>query len=168
MSNFVAGWYLIYTKPKHERKVAAGLAGLGLNFFMPLTRNLRTWHDRKKYLEMPLFPSYVFVYLKNGLEYKSSVDMDGVLYFVRSGKEVVRVPDKIIADLQTVISGGGEMEVTYEHYQTGRQLYISQGPLSGLSCEVVEYRGKKGIIVRVNLLQRNVILALPPEYLLTA
>ncbi len=166
MSNYSSGWYVVYTKPKHEKKVAARLAGAGIDHFLPMARKLRTWHDRKKYVDVPLFPSYVFVFLSGKMDYYTGMDTDGVWYFVRYGTEIARVPDKVISDLQMLSSGNNELEVTSEGIQPGRQLAITQGSLCGLSCEVVEFKGKKGFLVRVQLLQRNVLVSLPSEYLI--
>jgi len=69
MNTFNAGWYVIYTRPRHERKVAAELSIENIEFYLPITRVLRTWHDRKKYIDLPLFQSYIFVHLKNQEEY---------------------------------------------------------------------------------------------------
>lgn len=166
MENFKAGWYVVYTKPKHEKKVAERLEEYGINYFLPLMRTLRTWHDRKKYIFLPLFPSYIFVYLNNKSDYFGGLNIESVWYYVKSGKEAARVPDKIISDLQMLIAGAYDIEVTFDHFQPGCQLAISKGPLSGLSCELVEHKGQKGFLVRVNLLQRSILVSLPSECLM--
>jgi len=38
--------------------------------------------------------------------------------------------------------------------------------LTGLSCEVIEKSGKHRLLVRVDLLQRNILVKLPEEYLM--
>jgi hypothetical protein len=58
------------------------------------------------------------------------------------------------------------MEVTHEHFNPGQWLTIAKGALCGLCCEVVEYKGRKEFLVRVNLLQRNILIALSAEYLM--
>jgi transcriptional antiterminator RfaH len=59
MKNLFAGWYLLYTKPRHEKKVSAALTEASVNSYLPTAKKLRTWCDRKKYIDEPLFPSYV-------------------------------------------------------------------------------------------------------------
>ena len=71
MSQFKVGWYLIYTKPHHEKKVYTRLLERNINAFLPLTKRLRSWNDRKKYIDEPLFPSYVFIYLNDMLRMQS-------------------------------------------------------------------------------------------------
>lgn len=166
MNSFTEGWYVIYTRPRHERKVEEKLTASEIACFLPLVKKLRDWHDRRKYIEVPLFPSYVFVYLKTKVQYFSVLDTGGVWYFVRSGREVARVSEKIISDLQVIIGGESEVEVTHETFRPGHRLTISKGPLCGLSCEVVEYKGRKELLVRVNLLKRNILVAISSEYLM--
>lgn len=59
--NSLAQWYVVYTRPRWEKKVADILTRKGLEVYCPLNKVLRQWHDRKKMVIMPLFTSYVFV-----------------------------------------------------------------------------------------------------------
>jgi hypothetical protein len=59
MQAFKKGWYVAYTKPRHERTAVYSLQKAGIGSFLPLTKKLRIWSDRKKYVEEPLFPSYL-------------------------------------------------------------------------------------------------------------
>ncbi|MCA1919895.1 MAG: antitermination protein NusG, partial [Flavobacterium piscis] len=56
-------WYVIYTKPKWEKRVADQLTQLGVNCYCPLIKTTKQYSDRKKTLEVPLFSNYVFVQL---------------------------------------------------------------------------------------------------------
>ncbi len=55
-------WYVIYTKPQSEKKVATLLTKKKIENFIPLVsaEALRSW--RHKLVYRPLFKSYVFVY----------------------------------------------------------------------------------------------------------
>jgi transcription antitermination factor NusG len=167
MRKFVVGWYVLYTRPRHEKKTATQLTKTGIDFFLPVTKTLHTWHDRKKYIDTPLFPSYIFVHLKSSVEYFQGLHLDGVLHYIRSGKEIARVSDKIIDDIRMALQFGRNIEVSIEDFKPGQQLTIRQGLLTGHSCEIVEFKGKKNILVRVNLLQRNILVSLPSEHLTT-
>ena len=165
MKNFHAGWYLIYTKPRHEKKVQADLTEININCFLPLTKKLRTWHDRKKYIDEPLFPSYVFVYLNDMDNYYKSIDTEGALYYVRYGKEIARVQESVVNNIRLITEQTNDLEISDARFLPGRKLVICQGALTGLSCEVVEVGSKQMMLVRVDLLQRNILLTLPAEHL---
>jgi transcriptional antiterminator RfaH len=166
MNTFNTGWYLIYTKPRHEKKVHTRLTELKINSYLPLTKKLRTWHDRKKYVDEPLFPSYIFIYLNDMQTYYEGMDTEGSLYYVRYGKEIARVQDSVVNNIKLVSGQAKDPEVSDALFQPGRQLVISKGALTGLSCEVVEYNSKQKLLVRVDLLQRNILLTLPEEHLM--
>ncbi len=166
MRMIAAGWYLIYTKPRHEKKVFTDLKQKNINSFLPTTKKLRVWSERKKYIDEPLFPSYVFVYLDNLQHYYTGKDAEGALYYVRKGKEIARVNDSIVNNIRLTTCESTEIEVLDMPFQPGRQLVISKGALTGLSCEVVQYKGKDKLLVRVDLLQRNILVTLSSEYLM--
>src|SRR5665647_1355815 len=56
-------WYILYTKAKCEKKVAASLTKRKIENFSPVNRKEITEFRRKKTLVEPLFSSYVFVYI---------------------------------------------------------------------------------------------------------
>jgi transcriptional antiterminator RfaH len=168
MKNFANGWYLLYTRPRHERKLADHLSFLKLDYFLPTVKTLRTWHDRKKLIEMPLFPSYVFVNLKDMQGYYDALHADGALYYVKYGKEVARVNESVISNIQLVVAGGQDIEVSTDYFRAGQKLVISEGALTGLNCEMIEYKGTMKILVRVNLVHRSILVTVPSESLISA
>jgi transcriptional antiterminator RfaH len=166
MYDFRSGWYLLYTKPRHEKKVLTRLAETKIKSFCPTKKTLRTWHDRRKYVDEPLFPSYVFIYLDEIRDYYQGMDVDGVLYYVKTGKEVARVQDSVINNIRLIADHSSEVEVTGAKFHAGQKMVIGKGALTGLSCEVVQYNNKEVLLVRVELLQRNVVVSLPTEHLI--
>jgi transcriptional antiterminator RfaH len=56
-----ARWYVLYTAARHEKVVADQFRHRGIACYLPLYRSVRRWKDRRKELELVLFPGYVFV-----------------------------------------------------------------------------------------------------------
>ena len=168
MNIFRNGWYLIYTRPQHERKVQSQLDTLNIKSFLPLTRKLRILHDRKKYVEQPLFPSYVFVYLEDIRNYYAGMESDGTLYYVRTGREVTRVQENVVENLKLVSNREFDLEVSDRRFQPGQAVVITQPPLTGLNCEIVQYNNKQKLMVKVELLNRSVLMTVPESYLMTS
>ena len=166
MSTFCSGWYLIYTRPRHEKKVHARLEELQINSFLPTRKTLRRWHDRRKFVDEPLFPSYVFVYLNDMSNYYEGIDAEGAMYYVRSGKEIAQINESIIDNIRLAVSQDQDIEVSECRFQPGRRLVINKGALTGLSCEMVEFKGNHKLLVRVDLLQRNLLITLAENELL--
>src|ERR1700751_5933305 len=74
-------WYAAYTHARHEKRVDAQMRERGIESFLPLYRSVRRWKDRRKQLELPLFPGYVFVHmaLRDRLQV---LQLPGVVHFV--------------------------------------------------------------------------------------
>ena len=54
-------WYVVYTKPKCEKKVEEQLLSMGINAFCPTRPEIKLWSDRKKRVHVPVLPSMVLV-----------------------------------------------------------------------------------------------------------
>ena len=160
MSSFKPGWHLIYTMPRQEKKLSVQIAQKKVIHYLPLTKVLRKWNDRNKIIEEPLFPSYVFVYLQNMHDYYNVLDADGALFYVKFGKQVATVSETIINNLKVVIDSGNNIEVSTDYFQRGQEVMIEEGPFTGLTCEVIEHESEQKILVRVQLLNRNVLASL--------
>jgi transcription antitermination factor NusG len=167
MENSMKGWYVIYTRPKSERKVKLHLEKAAITTFLPTMKTIRQWHDRKKAVDALLFPSYIFVYLQNTQQYFDSLNADGFLYYVKTEKKMARVSDEIIYNIRLLVNGNTEIEVTDRYFRPGQKLVIGEGPLTSLSCEMVQYNGNNRILVRLNLLNRNIMVTCSSEALIS-
>ena len=54
-------WYVLYTKPRSEKKVEEQLLSLGINAYYPIHSEFKLWSDRKKKIYKPVLPSVVLV-----------------------------------------------------------------------------------------------------------
>lgn len=167
MVNFFNNWYLIYTKPRLENKVNERLSEINIELFLPQRASLRLHSSKRRSSSItPLFPSYIFVYLKGVEEYFDSQKIDGFLYYVRMGKEIVKVNKSVVENLKILVGNKEYIELTERQFIPGQKMIIAEGPLAGLKCEVVSFEGNKKLLVRVNILKRNLIMCMQPEYLM--
>jgi transcriptional antiterminator RfaH len=165
MSKFNKGWYVIYTRPCHEKKVVAQLLDKLPDIFYPTEKTMRIWCDRKKYIESPVFPSYVFVYLSDLEDYYTVLKTDGALYYVKTGKENAIVNEEIILNIKSMVNHGKGLQVSSDYFSPGQPVLVQQGSLAGLSGELVSVNGSNKILIRIHLLQRSLLVTVPPEYL---
>jgi len=124
--------------PRHEQKVAQMLQRLNIESFFPTQRVLRFWNKRKKFINVPLFPSYIFLYLTDIRSYYDSMKVEGYLYYVKIGKEIAKVNESIIKNIKLVTENVSEIEICSKILEKGRTIIIKNGPLTGLCCEVIE------------------------------
>tara|TARA_A100001011_G_scaffold304732_1_gene319137 strand:- start:403 stop:846 length:444 start_codon:yes stop_codon:yes gene_type:complete len=70
-------WYVLYTKPRHEKKAEKDLIAIGINAYCPTRKEYSFWSDRKKKIEKPILPSMVLVRIDekelNNVFYSKSV-----------------------------------------------------------------------------------------------
>lgn len=161
MNAFKTGWHLIYTRPKQERKVSDQLLEKNIQTYLPLTRQRRKWSDRIKVISTPLFPSYLFAYVKSIYDYYDGISVEGSCYYVRTGKNPAIISNEEIGYIKVIETNGVNLEVSDQLFTIGQQLVIQQGPFAGLTCEVIQHKGKKRILVRVSILQRSILADLP-------
>src|ERR1700677_1556882 len=76
-------WFAVQTWPRYEKKVAAELGKKAVNVFLPIRKDARKWSDRRCTIEVPLFPTYLFVQIPDTLETRIPVlRTNGVTKFV--------------------------------------------------------------------------------------
>ena len=81
MHSVTKKWYVVYTRPRWEKKVADLLSRKKIEHYCPLNRVHKQWSDRKKIVAEPLFTSYVFVRIDD-IEQLPVRLTDGVINFV--------------------------------------------------------------------------------------
>ncbi|RAJ26907.1 UpxY family transcription antiterminator [Pedobacter cryoconitis] len=162
MTNVVANkWHIVYTRPKSEKKVAAQLDDLGVNYLLPLRNETRNLKERKKIVNTPLFPSYIFVQPINKKSYFEILDLHTVVNYVKVGKDIAVIPQSAINNLNILISQNCAMEVTTDRFKVGQSLLINEGLFKGLLCEVVNIAKKDLILVRLDVFNRHLLIDIP-------
>jgi len=158
MNNKLPKWHVVYTMPKQEKQLISKLTEIKVNAFLPLIKTVNQWHDRKKTIEAPLFPSYVFVYIENRMDMYKISALKGVVSFVKFGNELATLSQSIIDNIKLTITNFSHIEITAFHFQPGQQLIIKDGPLSGFECELITYNGNEKALVRMDILNRNLLI----------
>jgi transcriptional antiterminator RfaH len=157
-------WYPVYTRARAEKKVHSWLMKHGIECFLPLRKVLRQWSDRKKWVSTALFSSYVFVKIDMG-EYHEVLNTPGVARFVWFEGKPVPIQEKQIITIQLLLEGDIDLQSVDEIFQQGDQVTIDYGPMKGIAGELVDYRGKKKILIRINEIGKNLIIEVPLSHI---
>ncbi len=130
-------WYVVYTKPKWEKKVAEKLNEIGIECYCPLIIQIKQWTDRKKKVEVPLFNSYVFVQLEDG-DRNSVFQISGVVrYLFWLGKPAI-VRDEEINIIKTSLASPNLSDVSVSSIQVGDRIKLESGAFSNQDAIVQE------------------------------
>jgi transcription antitermination factor NusG len=147
-------WYAAYTCSRHEKRVAEQLQERGIEHFLPLYRSVRRWKDRKKELELVLFPGYVFVRLDLADRLRV-LQLPGVVRFVSFNGQPAALPRDDIEGLRNGLSHN----LVAEHHpflKVGRRVRVISGPLSGAQGILVRRRNDSRLVISIEAIMRSV------------
>lgn len=143
-------WYAIYTRANSEKKVAEKLIEKNIECYLPTRKVLRTWSDRKKRIEEPLFKCYLFVKVSYK-EFFNALNTNGVVCFVTFGGKAQPIPENQIYNIRTFMSQiDHEVTLTYERIQKGVTVQVANGSLQGIKGEVINIYGQSRLMIRID------------------
>ncbi|MHC4528456.1 MAG: transcription termination/antitermination protein NusG [Planctomycetota bacterium] len=156
-------WYAIYTRSRHEKVVRQVLEDRRIESFLPLRNIVSQWKDRRKSVQKPLFPGYLFVRAQEHQLWQVTV-IRGVAYVVGTGTGPVPVPDKQVEAVRSLVEGPYPA-VPWPLLQKGKRVRVTAGPLAGLETFIIGRRGSTTchIVVTVELLGRSVAAQMDPR-----
>ena len=129
-------WFVLYTRPQQELKVASQLSAMGITNYCPKITLLKQYSDRKKKVIKPLLSSYVMVQLEENQREKVFSCLGIVRYLFFLGKPAI-VPAFEIDLMQDHLNGVyNDIKVTT--LSVGDSHTITEGPFSGVSGKVVQ------------------------------
>ena len=146
-------WYAVYTNPRAEKKAHAELVSKGIESYLPLLRTLKLWSDRKKWVEEPLFRSYIFVNISPD-RYYDVLNTPGVVRYITFEGKAVPVPQNQIDAIRYYLS---ETETlpdtgTLHDLVAGSPVEVTRGPLKGLQGLIVDHLGQKRVRIEIDAL----------------
>ncbi|MBA4058389.1 MAG: hypothetical protein C0490_26965, partial [Marivirga sp.] len=156
-------WYVVYTYPKQEKRIFADLLKQSINAFLPFQKVIRQWSDRKKKLDVPLFPNYVFVQMPEEDRFKV-FSIAGITRFISfEGKPAVVSENEINTIKQLVnhnISFEKEVSLT-----SGDRVKVVQGPLTGQRGVLLEKKGGKRFGIHFDSISLSISVDIQYNYL---
>ena len=155
-----SNWYAIYTKSRAEKQVAERLTDKGIHLFLPLQKRLKQWSDRKKWVETPLFSSYIFVKVDRR-DYDRVLQTPGVVRYITFEGKAATIPQDQIDNLKIVVDSTADVETTWETRRRGEQVRVNGGALKGLTGILISDGGRKKVPVQVDRLDQNLVVEVP-------
>jgi transcription antitermination factor NusG len=147
-------WYALYTYPRHEKLVAEQIERRDISCFLPLYRSVRRWKDRRKELELALFPGYVFVHI--ALQDRLQVlQVPGAVRLVTFNGQPAALPEHEIECLRNRQSSFGTIE-PHPYLCVGRRVRVRSGPLQGLEGIIRRSKDKCRVVFSLDLIMRSV------------
>lgn len=148
-------WFVLYTKPRFEVKVANALESMGIRSYCPLYKQVKCYSDRKKKVETPLLRSYVLVQLEDKDRTQVFTIPGVVRYLFWLGKPAI-VREEEIESMQQALEGVYE-SILVTQLQKGASYTIPEGPFKGQQGKVVTLLKKR---IRLELPSLGVLVTL--------
>ena len=134
-------WFVVYTRPQQELKVARELSAMGITNYCPTITLVKQYSDRRKKVIRPLLPSYVMVHLEEKERQKVFSCSGIVRYLFFLGKPAAVT--KLEIDLMQDHLNGVYKNIKLATLSVGDSHTITEGPFSGISGRVVQSNNTK-------------------------
>jgi len=157
-------WYVLYTKPRNEKKLASLLAGAAYEVYCPVKEEVRQWSDRKKKVTEPVFKSYIFVFLEDyNAEAAKILSTPGALHFLWWNKKPGIVREAEINSIKNFLTSYKDADINIA-LNVGEKVKIKEGILVD-NDGIVLYTQGNMVYLRLSSIGLNMIAKLPVQSL---
>lgn len=149
-------WYAAYTASRHEKTVAEHLRQKEIECFLPLYETVRRWNNGRHRVQLPLFPSYVFVRVEPRNKLRV-LQVPGLVQLVSFQGAPAALPDAEIETLRTGLTAG-VLAQPYRYLNVGSKVEICRGPLQGMRGILLRHQGQFRVVLSVDMIMRSIVV----------
>lgn len=155
-------WFVVRTRPRAEKQVAARFGQLGIPHYLALRREQRTWGNRRQWVEKPVFPAYIFVHVHPAGRVQV-FDAPGVMHYVTIGGKIAVLRSAEIDRVKNQYSAEcvSQTEKTHRTFAPGEAVEITGGPFSGKRGQVAATRSGHYVEIRLEDLFLSATIQVP-------
>ena len=156
-------WIVVRSKPRSEKVAHNELVKKNIESYLPLLKERRKWSDRKKWVEFPLFSSYLFA----RIDIKDSIfvlQTQGVNTIVKFGKQIAIVQNSVIKAIRLAMEGGCQLEPV-EYFVAGNRVEVIAGPMKGVKGIVAKLKGQNRLIIKIDAIQQALSIQIESKFI---
>lgn len=134
----------------------------GEEAYLPLLPVVRQFKSRKKEVELPLFPSYVFC----RFDYKNRfrvLETHGVMRIITFKGTPASIPDWQIESLKTVLEMDPDSLRMESYLRQGDLVEVTDGPFRGLKGTITNMKGETRLIITIDGIMQTVSVEINRE-----
>jgi transcription antitermination factor NusG len=152
----VKNWFAVYTRSNFEKTVSAELSRKGLDVYLPAFRQVHQWRDRKRTIDVPVFPGYVFASMCDDEASRMKVVRTiGVVRILGQSGRLEPVPDEEIGSIQRLLKSDVPF-LAYPFLREGAWVRVKRGPLQDLEGILVRVKSQNRLVLSIYLLSQSV------------
>lgn len=148
-------WYAVYTRPRHEKVTAEELWRRRIECFLPLREVLSKWKDRKKVVQFPLFPGYLFVNTDMSRRRIDILRVPSVVRVVGFNSLPEPIPKEQIQAVKDLVFHQLDFD-PYPYLHEGDRVRVTRGPLRGVEGFLLEKKNRYRFVLSIDLIQQSV------------
>lgn len=158
-------WYIFYTFSRKEKKIKEYLEKQGAEVFLPLLKLRKQWSDRKKWVEEPLFKSYIFIF-SEAHNIEKYLKIPGILYQLKFQGVPAFLSQQDVDNIRISLSFPEYLQVSNEVFSPGSPVIVTSGPFSGVKGTILRQAGKTKLMVMLDQLGKSICLEIPAGMLM--
>jgi transcription antitermination factor NusG len=151
-------WFILYTKPRAEKKLKKKFDELGLENYLPLITLKKRWSDRWKIIDTPLFPSYIFIKIDFSAEANLVLKNSNVVCFLNSEGRPATLNESDISFIKIFIEKYPEKIKIEEaeKIKVGKEIEIKNGVFTGMKGIIEKIKNKSYLILKLNSMNKSI------------
>ena len=142
-------WYVIQTKPRNEKIVLKQIEQRRVESYLPLVEKIRIWSDRKKKIQTPLFPGYVFVHANEEERIRAISNTLGAIRYIFYEKHPARVSQREIDLIKQTLREPEKISIEEKKINKGDKILVTNGVFKGMIGYVNQFRGNYKLTVNL-------------------
>lgn len=140
-------WYVGCVRSCQEKNVARSLAAMSVEHYLPIRREVHRWSDRRKIVECPVIPRFIFIRCRN-VERAPIMEKEPRIWkFLANAGEASVVRDGEMEAFRRMVEGGGNVKLSDTPLAPGDRVRVLSGPLTGLECDLISVSGGRCLAV---------------------
>ena len=157
-------WFAVYTRCHHEARVTKQLEAKNFSVLFPKYKTWSRRKDRKKIIELPLFPGYVFVQTEPSYDrFLDILRTFGVAYIVGKYGRPEPINHEEMRSLLILLSAPQKV-TPHPFIKNGDRVIVVEGLFKGAIGYVLNINRKKcKLVVSIELLGRSVAVGISTD-----
>lgn len=153
-------WFVLQTKPRNEKVVFRQVELKGVNAYLPIVEKIRIWSDRKKKIQIPLFPGYVFVHASEDERIKAISNTFGAIRYIFYEKRPAMIREREIELIKQALIEPEKIRIEEKNIKKGDMIVVTYGIFKGMKGYVNEFRGNYKLTVNLDELSYSFSIVL--------
>ena len=151
VDTFAGRWWVLHTRARNEKMVAAHLTRRSIQYFLPLVRHRRIYGSTVQHVSIPLFPGYVFL-CGSSDDRLSALQTNRVANVLDVGDQEQLKHD--LRQIERIVQSDEPVDL-FPRIKTGTRCRVIAGSLKGLEGVILRRRGPWRVYVAVHFIGQS-------------